>query len=87
MPLLFDHSASPAPELNSRQRLAVILMDVAVLAEVTLSMYLASRNPDDYTVVFMKAFFAMCIPTVIAGICAIRRLRDRVADVPDKAPA
>ncbi len=75
--MLFDRSASPAPELNSRQRLAVILMDVAVLAEVTLSVYMASKYPDDFTPVFMKAFFSMCIPTLIAGIYAIRRLRDR----------
>ena len=87
MPLIFDHSASPAPELNNRQRLAVILMDVAVLAEVTVSIYMASRNPDDYTLVFMKAFFAMCIPTVIAGVYAIRRLRDRVSSASEKAAA
>lgn len=76
--MLFDRSASPAPELNSRQRLAVILMDVAVLAEVTVSVYMASKSVDeDFTTVFMKAFFSMCIPTLAAGIYAIRRFRDR----------
>lgn len=75
--MLFDRSASPAPELNSRQRLSVICMDVALLAEVTVSVYMASKYPDDFTPVFMKVFFSMFIPTVIAGICAIRRFRDR----------
>ena len=70
---------SRAPELNSRQRTAVILMDVAVLAEVTLSVYLASKQPDEFTPVFMKAFFSMFLPTLALGIYAIRRYRDRPA--------
>jgi hypothetical protein len=75
--MLFEHSSSPAPELNSRQRLAVIIMDVALLAEVTVSVYMASRYPDDFTPIFMKVFFSMFIPTVIGGIYAIRRFRNR----------
>lgn len=75
--MLFERSSSPAPELNSRQRLAVILMDVAMLAEVTVSVYLASKQPDEFTPVFMKVFFSMLIPTLVAGIFAIRRLRNR----------
>lgn len=78
--MLFDRSATPAPKLNTRQRLAVICLDVAMLAEVTLSVYMASKNPDQFTPVFMKAFFSMLIPTVAAGIFAIRRLRDRADD-------
>ena len=70
---------SRAPELNSRQRAAVILMDVAILAEVTLSVYLASKQPDEFTPVFMKAFFSMFLPTLTLGIYAIRRYRDRPA--------
>ena len=73
--MLFERSASQAPELNGRQRLALILMDVGLLAEVTLSVYMASRNPDAFTPVFMKVFFSMAIPTIVAGIYAIRRLR------------
>jgi len=83
----FDRPAHPASELNTRQRLAVVAMDVAVLAEVTVSIYMASRDPDNYTFVFMKAFFSMLIPTVIAGILAIRRFRDRPAETPEKAAA
>ena len=70
---------SRAPELNSRQRTAVILMDLAILAEVTLSVYLASKQPDEFTPVFMKAFFSMFLPTLALGIYAIRRYRDRPA--------
>jgi hypothetical protein len=77
--MFFHNDENRCPELNSRQRLAVILMDVAVLAEVTLSVYLASRQPDEFTPVFMKAFFTMFLPTLALGIYAIRRYRDRPA--------
>jgi hypothetical protein len=77
MSILFEHTSTPAPELNGRQRLAVIIMDVALLAEVTFSVYMASRLPDDFTAVFMKVFFSMFIPTIVAGIYAIRRFRNR----------
>ena len=78
--MLFERSSSPAPELNSRQRWAVVCMDVAMLAEVTLSVYLASRQPDEFTPIFMKVFFSMLIPTIAAGIFAIRRFRDRTPE-------
>ena len=56
-------------------------MDIALLAEVTLSIYTASKYPDDFTPVFMKVFFSMFLPTLALGIYAIRRYRDR--PVPD----
>ena len=77
--MIFERSSSPAPELNARQRWAVVAMDVAMLAEVTVSVYLASQQPDEFTPVFMKVFFSMLIPTLAAGIFAIRRFRDRNA--------
>jgi hypothetical protein len=73
----------PAPERNARQNLALICLDVALLAEVTISVYMASKQPEAFTPVFMKVFFTMLIPTLIAGIAAIRHFRDR----PDKATA
>jgi hypothetical protein len=65
---------APKPEMTTRQRLALVALDVALLAEVTLSVYLASHNPDTFTPVFMKAFFGLALPTLVAGIVAIRRL-------------
>jgi len=62
------------PEMTLRQRLALVALDVALLAEVTLSVYLASREPDAFTPVFMKSFFGLALPTLVAGIVAIRRL-------------
>ena len=79
--MLFARDASPAPELNARQRWAVVALDVAMVAELTVAVYAASRCPDDFTPVFMKVFFSLLIPTLIAGFWGIRRLRDRAGDV------
>lgn len=63
--------------LSGRQRLALIALDVALLAEVTLSVYLASRTPDAFTQTFMKAFFVMALPSLVAGVLTIRYLGRR----------
>ena len=53
----------------------VIAMNVAVLAELCVAMYLAASSPEDFTATFMKAFFGMLIPTLVIGILGKRRLR------------
>jgi hypothetical protein len=73
----------PAPEGNLRHHLAVLCLDVAVLAEVTVSVYTASLDPELFTPVFLKVFFSMLIPTLLLGVGAIRHFRTR----PGKASA
>ena len=58
-----------------RQWLLVIVMNVLVLAELCVAMYLAAGNPEDFTATFIKAFFGMLIPTLVVGVLAKRRLR------------
>jgi hypothetical protein len=53
----------------------VIVMDVLVLTELCVAMYLAVSSPEDFTATFMKAFFGMLIPTLVIGALAKRRLR------------
>jgi hypothetical protein len=60
---------------SPRQWLLVIVMNVLVLAELCVAMYLATVSPDDFTATFMKAFFGMLIPTLVLGVLAKRRLR------------
>lgn len=60
-----DTQATPSKTLE--QKLLVIVLDVLVLAELTLSMYIASKNPDSFTPTFFKAFFGMLVPTLVAG--------------------
>lgn len=61
--------------MNFRQKLAVVALDVAIIAEVCIGIYLGSQDPENLTPVFMKSFFAMAIPTLIVGTIIIRRLR------------
>lgn len=60
---------------SPRQWLLVIVMDMAVLAELCVAMYLAVASAEDFTATFMKAFFGMLIPTLVIGVLAKRRLR------------
>ena len=53
----------------------VIAVNVAVLVELCVAMYLAASSPDDFTATFMKAFFGMLIPTLVISILGKRRLR------------
>jgi len=61
--------------LNLNQKIAVIITDILLLAEVCISMYFASRSaPEMLTIVFIKTFFMMCIPTLIIAKICIKRL-------------
>lgn len=63
--------------LNFRQKIAVIVVDVAILAELCIGMVAASNNPDAFTSTFMKTFFTLFVPTLAAGFLATRLLRGR----------
>jgi hypothetical protein len=60
---------------SPRQWLLVIVMDVLVLGELCVAMYLAVASAEDFTATFIKAFFGMLIPTLVIGALAKRRLR------------
>ena len=60
---------------SPRQWLLAIAINVAMLAELCIAMYLAAASPDSFTATFIKAFFGMLIPTLIAGHLLKRRLR------------
>lgn len=60
---------------HPRQWLFVIGMNLLVLAELCVAMYLAASGGEAFTAIFMKAFFGMLIPTLAIGALAKRRLR------------
>ena len=60
---------------SPRHWLLVIVMNVLVLTELCVAMYLAAGSPEDFTATFIKAFFGMLIPTLVVGVLAKRRLR------------
>ena len=60
--------------MNKRQRIAQIIVNVLIIAELSLSILLASKDPEVFTIRFFKYFFMMLIPTFILGIVVIRKL-------------
>jgi hypothetical protein len=69
-----DPVAAVRVENSPRQWMLVVVMDVLVLAELCVAMYLAVASPEDFTGTFIKAFFGMLIPTLGVGALAKRRL-------------
>jgi Na+/proline symporter len=63
------------PEMNSRNWLLVIAVDVLILVELAVAMYVASVHPDEFELMFMKSFFGMLLPTLVLSFLAKRMLR------------
>lgn len=62
--------------MNLYQKLAVIITDILLIAELCISMYLCSQQtPENLTPTFIKSFALMCIPTLIIAKITIKRLR------------
>lgn len=63
--------------MNMKQKIVVIAVDVAILAELCIGMHAASLTPEEFTPAFCKTFFSLLLPTLVAGFVAARFLRDR----------
>lgn len=61
--------------MNIKQKMAIGVIDILILAELCISMYFAVKNPDNFTLIFFKYFFGMLIPTLIIGKIIVKRLR------------
>ena len=68
--------------MNFRQKVAVAILDIAVIAELCVSMYLATHDPDNLTPVFLKSFLSMVIPTLLLGRVVIKRLGSKESGSP-----
>jgi hypothetical protein len=68
----------PEERLNRKQRVVVVLMNVLLLIELTISMYLGQQDPANLTVVFLKTFLPMCFVTMVASRIVVRRLQANV---------
>ena len=55
----------------------VAIINLLVLAELFFAVYKASQNPDEFTPVFYKVFFALFLPTLILGIYSKRFIRPK----------
>ncbi len=68
--------------MNARQRITLIAVDLAILAELCIGMYAASMDPENFTIAFCKSFFSLAVPTLLCGIVGIRLLRTKGAPAP-----
>ena len=75
MGIFRDDNEAPRINMNGRQKLFILAIDLAILAELCISISMASANMDTFTPTFMKVFFAMFLPTLLAGFVGHRRLR------------
>lgn len=71
--------------MNIKQKIAVLTLDLALIAELFVAMYLAHQSPDDFNATFCKVFFSMLVPTLAAGITTIRCLREKNGASPEAA--
>jgi hypothetical protein len=60
--------------MNIRKAIIVLIMDILLITELCISIYVANKTPEMLTPVFMKYFFTMCIPTLILAKICVRRL-------------
>ena len=64
--------------MNLRQKAVVVTMDILLLAELMVCMYLGQQQGDHLTVFFLKTYLPAGALTVLPAWYLIRRLRSRV---------
>ncbi|MEE4111268.1 MAG: hypothetical protein V2I40_00545, partial [Desulfobacteraceae bacterium] len=60
--------------LNTSQRAVVVIMNLLLLAELTICMYLGQQDPDNLTLFFFKTFLPTAGATLIVARILIKRL-------------
>jgi len=60
--------------MNFHQKIAIGVVDIAVLVELCLSLYFSNKDLENFTALFFKYFFTMLVPTLILAKVFIKRL-------------
>ena len=68
----------PEVTRHPKQWILVVCVDLLVLIEVCLTMYLSSTHSDDFEIFWIKTFFGMLVPTLILAYLGKRFLHHRV---------
>ena len=66
-------------------RVLVLSVNALVLAALTVAMYLAAGNPEEFTLVFLKVFGGLLVPVFALGWAGKRWLRRSLAACGDAA--
>jgi|GEM_PF-4353614 len=57
---------------SPRMKLFALFINALVLAALTVAMYVAAQNPDQFTPMFFKVFVSLLVPTIIVAIVGRR---------------
>ena len=68
--------------MNAKQRITVLVMDVLLLVELTVCIYLGQNSAWDLTGFFIKTYLPAAAATVVIALLLIRRWGDGMP-VPD----
>ena len=61
-------------DLNLPRAVYVVAVNILVLAELCVAMYMATQDPDEFTPVFFKVFFSLLGPTLVLAAVGKRLL-------------
>lgn len=61
--------------MNTQQKIVIAILDVVMIVELCIGMYLASLDPENFTSAFCKSFFSMLIPTLVVARIMVKRFR------------
>jgi uncharacterized SAM-binding protein YcdF (DUF218 family) len=63
--------------MNIKQKFAVVIIDLLILAELAYSIYMGQRHPEEMVTIFFRTFIPLVVLTLVAGRIVIRKLRAR----------
>ena len=66
--------------MSFHRTVSVAVLDVLIIIELAISIYVANLDPESFTPVFFKYFFAMLVPTLISAKILLRRFRTAEAE-------
>ena len=55
----------------------LVVINMLVLVELCVAMYMAAQNPEEFTPVFFKVFFSLLVPTLILAAVSKRFIRPK----------
>lgn len=62
-------------DMNSRQKLVIIIMDVLILAELVFSIFRGSRDPEYLPAIFVRTYVPMLVITLVGGRILFKKFR------------
>ncbi len=62
---------------NAKQKIALLVMDVLLLLELTLCVYFSFQDKENMPFLFMRSYVPLCLGTLIFFKILIGRLRTR----------